>query len=170
MLIGIDPGASGAVAWLSDDGHLVEVLDLPTASETVNGKKRTRFMPELFADLLEGRRPVHAFLEQVNGMPSLPGADGKRRSMGAGSAFAFGMTAGLLRGVLVGMGIPHTLVPPGEWKKDLKMKKGKEEARIRACQLWPGAAGQFKRVKDDGRAEAALIGLYGSGRMQGKGL
>ena len=33
-------------------------------------------------------------------------------------------------------------------------------ARLHAARLWPGAAEQFKRVKDDGRAEAALIGMY----------
>jgi crossover junction endodeoxyribonuclease RuvC len=166
VIVGIDPGAQGAIAWMTDDGHLVEVADLPTVQEVVSGKKRTRFVPELFADMLacEGRRPVHAFLEQVNAMPG-----GGERKMGATSAFTFGMGAGLLRGVLVGMGIGHTLVPPATWKRDLGLKKDKDAARARACQLWPGAAGNFARVKDDGRAEAALIALHGSGRLHGYG-
>lgn len=166
MIVGIDPGAQGAVAWMTDEGFLLEVLDLPTSQEMVGGKSRTRFVPEVFADMLtrDGRRPVHAFVEQVNAMPG-----GGKRKMGATSAFTFGMGAGLIRGVLVGLGIGHTLVVPGTWKRDMSLKRDKDIARARACQLWPGAAGRFARVKDDGRAEAALIALYGTGRMQGVG-
>jgi hypothetical protein len=36
----------------------------------------------------------------------------------------------------------------------------KDAARKRACQLFPQVAGLFSRVKDDGRAEAALLAYY----------
>ena len=41
------------------------------------------------------------------------------------------------------------------------LKKKKEASRSKAKTMWPDFAEQFKRVKDDGRAEAALIAFYG---------
>jgi crossover junction endodeoxyribonuclease RuvC len=37
----------------------------------------------------------------------------------------------------------------------------KDAARSNAIRRWPAKADLFARVKDDGRAEAALIGLAG---------
>lgn len=31
MIVGIDPGLSGAIAWVTDEGHLIETRDLPVA-------------------------------------------------------------------------------------------------------------------------------------------
>lgn len=48
--------------------------------------------------------------------------------------------------------------------------KGKDGSRARASELMPRHAGQWVRVKDDGRAEAALIALHGMrelGRTEG---
>ena len=71
--------------------------------------------------------------------------------------FAFGQAYGLVLGVLAGLWIPTSTVTPAAWKKALKLNTGKDAARAKAAQLWPQMAGEFKRVKDDGRAEAALI-------------
>jgi crossover junction endodeoxyribonuclease RuvC len=75
--------------------------------------------------------------------------------------FAFGRAAGLLEGALAGLGIPVTLVTPQEWQKGMRVIGGKDGARARAAELWPGQAGLFARVKDDGRADAALMASYG---------
>lgn len=156
MLVGIDPGASGAIAWISDEGHLIEARDLPV--QKVNG--RSVLMPAVLADMLAGdRRPVHAYLERVSTRPG----------EGHVGAFAFGRGFGMIEGVLAALGIAVTLVTPGEWKKAQRIPADKGAARARASQLWPGLAGTFSRVKDDGRAEAALIALYGAQRAQGFG-
>lgn len=45
-VIGIDPGASGAIAILdSDTGHLVDVIDMPTTELTIGGKTKHRVSP-----------------------------------------------------------------------------------------------------------------------------
>lgn len=157
VLVGIDPGASGAIAWITDAGHLVEVLDLPV--QKIGG--RSVLMPAVLASMLslEQRRPVHAFLERVATRPG----------EGHVGAFAFGRSFGMLEGVLAALGIAVTLVTPGEWKKAQRIPADKGAARARAAQLWPGLAGTFSRVKDDGRAEAALIGLYGANRSHAMG-
>ena len=154
MIIGVDPGATGAVAWLTDHGHLIEARDLPLV-------KGEGLMPSVFADWLreDGRRPLHAFVERV---ASRPGA-------GVAGMFNFGRDYGQLLGVLAALGVPVTLVTPTKWKGTLRIPADKSAARFRAAQLWPGLAGTFSRVKDDGRAEAALIGLYGAGTLHGHG-
>jgi crossover junction endodeoxyribonuclease RuvC len=44
----------------------------------------------------------------------------------------------------------------------------KDAARSEAIRCWPGKAGLFARVKDDGRAEAALIAVAGLKREAGE--
>jgi len=53
------------------------------------------------------------------------------------------------------------LVPPAKWKRDMQLNASKDGSRAKAIQLWPAQAGEFKRVKDDGRAEACLIAKWG---------
>ncbi|NDC04371.1 MAG: hypothetical protein EBZ81_15760 [Betaproteobacteria bacterium] len=91
-----------------------------------------------------------AVVEQVNAMPG----------QGVSSMFSFGQAYGVVLGVLAGLSIPATAVTPAIWKKALKLNSGKDAARAKAAQLWPSHAGEFKRVKDDGRAEAALLAYY----------
>ena len=154
MIVGIDPGATGAVAWVTDHGHLIEVSDLPHVA-------KVGLLPAVFATMLRGgdREPItHAFVERV---ASRPGA-------GVAGMFNFGRDYGQILGVLAALDIPVTLVTPQVWKRSLSVPADKSAARARAAQLWPGLAGTFARVKDDGRAEAALIALYGANTMQGK--
>ena len=155
VLVGIDPGASGAIAWLSDAGHLIEVLDLPV--QKVRG--RTVLMPAVLASMVKQRRPVHAYLERVATRPG----------EGHVGAFSFGRGYGQIEGVLAALDVAVTHVTPAEWKRTQRIPADKGAARARAAQLWPGLAGTFARVKDDGRAEAALIGLHGANLSQGMG-
>ena len=149
FIIGVDPGASGAVAILEDNGTLVQVFDMPSVEIQVGGKAKRRVAPEMLASELRLYN-VHgtvAVVEQVSAMPG----------QGVSSMFAFGQAYGLVLGVLAGLWIPTSTVTPSAWKKALKLNTGKDAARAKAAQLWPQMAGEFKRVKDDGRAEAALI-------------
>ena len=43
----------------------------------------------------------------------------------------------------------------------------KDQSRALASNLFPQSAYLFKRVKDDGRAEAALIAYYGAAKLSG---
>jgi crossover junction endodeoxyribonuclease RuvC len=148
MIIGIDPGAKGALAWLSGDGHLIAVQDLPWI-------KGHGLNAASFAAWIELRDDIrHAFVERVASRPG----------QGVVSVFTFGMNYGQIIGVLTGLKIPVTLIAPTKWKPAVGLPTGSNKAasRARAAQLWPGAADSFARVRDDGRAEAALIGMYGA--------
>jgi crossover junction endodeoxyribonuclease RuvC len=153
LTIGVDPGMSGAVAIL-DGERLIQVFDMPTVQVEVNGKLKRRISPEmLVSELGMYVDDVRcAYIEKVSAMPG----------QGVTSMFAFGEALGLVRGVFAGLRVAQFLVPPATWKRSLKVPSGKDGARAMAAQFWPLSAGEFKRVRDDGRAEAALIGLWGA--------
>jgi crossover junction endodeoxyribonuclease RuvC len=78
------------------------------------------------------------------------------------SAFAFDRARGVIEGVLAAAGIPVRFVAPSAWKRAVGLTlKSKDAARSEAIRRWPDHAALFARVKDDGRAESALIGVAG---------
>ena len=149
-LLGIDPGAGGALAWVSPDGGLIAVVDMPIIE--VRGKKRV--CAASLAALLTGRPVARVVIEGVGGMPG----------QGVGSTFAFGYAAGLCEGVATGAGLPVEIVRASVWKRRAGLSADKGVARQMASRLWPAASGEFKRVRDDGRAEAALMAHWAANR------
>jgi crossover junction endodeoxyribonuclease RuvC len=85
---------------------------------------------------------------------------GARPGNGNAGMFAFGYGAGLLEGVATGLGIPLEVIQASVWKKRAGVPADKGAARQMACRMWPGAAPKFARVRDDGRAEAALLARW----------
>lgn len=142
--IGIDPGKSGAIALLAYGGALVDVYDMPLAGGLVS--------PQLIAGLEDWANGEYgtAVIEDVHSMPK----------QGVASSFGFGRSKGVVEGVFAGAGRPLVYVSPAVWKRDMKLTRDKDGCRRRAIELWPSRSDLFARVKDDGRAEAALIGLW----------
>lgn len=142
-VIGIDPGVSGAVAIV--DGQRVACHDMPTIE--IRGKRHVD--PARLRNILwllnDG--PDMVILEHVQGV----------QGTGATSAFSFGRSFGVVEGVIAGLGMPLTLVRPQVWTKALAVSRDKGSHRAAAKRLWPADAGLFDRVKDDGRADAALL-------------
>lgn len=147
MIAAIDPGAAGAIAFLSPDGALASVVDMPA----VKVGTKLRVAPQAVALLLAARRPSHCFIEQVGAMPG----------QGVVSMFAFGQAVGILDGAVAALGIPVSYIAPAAWKRGMQVSADKGSSRRRAMQLFPSHADAFQRVRDDGRAEAALLGVYG---------
>lgn len=150
MLIGIDPGCSGAVCVMYPSGELIGWCQMPT----VKVGKSTRINGAALAAFL--RRYIglsHAYLEQVHSMPK----------QGVSSVFTFGHAAGVAEGILQGLGIAYTLVPPQHWKKRAGLiGQDKDAARSRAIQLWPNWRDLDLKGKGQALADAALIAKYGS--------
>lgn len=151
MILGIDPGISGALAWVSDDGHLIATADMPLVE--VNGKKKVS--PQILVLHLIERKPKLVVVEEVGAMPG----------QGVTSMFNFGYSAGILAGVCAGLGLPMVTYRPAVWKRHAHVPADKGAARQMAQRFWPGAR-DFDRVKDDGRAEAALLArMVATGRL-----
>lgn len=149
IILGIDPGISGALAWLDGD-ELIATADMPITCKAVGKGNQTD--ANMLAYLIELRRPIRAVIEAVGPMPG----------QGVTSVFSFGRSAGVIEGVLAALEIPYSLVHPQRWKKRaglLKADKGR--SRTIAMATWPACAEVFHRVKDNGRAEAALIAKFG---------
>lgn len=149
----IDPGCTGAIAILGDDGDYLDHLVMPIikvgSSSRVNGAAVAAFLSQ--------HNPSHAYVEKVQAMPG-----GGKRKMGATSAFTFGHAAGLVEGVITGAGIPMTLVSPPAWKKHAGLiGTDKDVARSRAVQIFPGLRVLDTKAKGQAVADALLIGLYG---------
>ena len=78
---------------------------------------------------------------------------------GTRSMFTVGVGFGAWLGLLAALQIPYTRVRPGVWKKAEGLGPDKEQARLRAQQLFPGA--DLQRKRDHGRAEALLLAWWG---------
>jgi Holliday junction resolvasome RuvABC endonuclease subunit len=152
-VLGVDPGADGAFALIvAPDLHTVTLIDMPTFSFRRRGGKNRREISEAgIAEIVARLAPDVAWIEQV----------GARPGQGVVSMFSFGLAVGIVRGVLAAARVPRLYVTPVEWKTAFRLGRDKSEARRRAIDWFPGQADQLARVRDEGRAEAALIALFG---------
>lgn len=146
MILGVDPGMTGAFAFVTEDGHLIEVVDMPT--QEVRGKRR--ISAAMVASIMTKRPVALVAIEGVHAMPK----------QGVSSSFNFGYGAGILEGVAAALGLAVEITQPVVWKKRAGVPADKGAARQMAQRYWPGAAAQFARVKDDGRAESALLARW----------
>ena len=164
IIIGIDPGLSGAIVCrhMNQDGTpgRAHIHDMPTVEVQRNGKNKREVNPAMLANLLRGKSAsdmrLHAFVERVGAMPG----------QGVSSVFSFGRSVGVVEGVLAALDIPMTIVPPKTWQKSVNARDGKDGNRLRAMELFPHDAAMFERKKDDGRADAALIAYYGCTQLK----
>ncbi|HEJ3062519.1 TPA: hypothetical protein SL272_000851 [Pseudomonas aeruginosa] len=152
MIIGIDPGSSGAIVVMSESLNYVNHLHMPTVKvgtkSRVNGAAVAAFLRGAI-----GEFAVHAYLEQVGAMPG----------QGVSSMFTFGHAAGVVEGLLQGLGIPYSLVTPQVWKKRAGLiGADKDAARSRAIQLYPGVRDLDLKAKGQALADAMLIARYGA--------
>lgn len=148
-ILGIDPGLSGAIASMSDAEKII--YDMPTFEITKNNKKRRVIDIPKLLQILKEDGATHAFIECVNAQPG----------NGVTAAFTFGFGCGVIEACVTAAGIPFTYVYSQTWKSALSCPKDKDGARRRASQLLPAMAHNWNLKKHDGRAEAAMIALYG---------
>ena len=150
-LIGIDPGVSGAIVVTSGDAsRILCVCDMPTVE--IRGKRH------VCPTTLRSAIRFHHHLEPIGRPPTVivEHVQGVQQS-GATSAFNFGRGFGVIEGVVAGLGLACELVRPQVWTKALRVSRDKGSHREAAMRLWPDHADKFARVKDDGRADAALL-------------
>jgi crossover junction endodeoxyribonuclease RuvC len=150
MILGIDPGAGGALAVVSG-GSVVAVWDMPTVEVRSKRGTKRRVDPVALAAIVRECGACSGVVELV----------GSRPGEGHVGAFSFGKAAGFAEMAVAAAGIPYTLVPPASWKAALRVPADKDAARLRASQLMPKAAKHWPLKKHDGRAEAALLALWG---------
>ena len=151
IVMAIDPGLSGAIAVFRHTDHaLLAVIDTPTHELTRNGKTKRQISASGLAAIFRDYKPDHVVVEKVSAMPG----------QGVTSMFSFGRSFRLIEGIVGAFEIPATYVTPSLWTKGIGRGQGKDASRARACELYPVWEKSFARVKDDGRADAVLIGAW----------
>lgn len=146
-VVGVDPGASGAIVLL-EDGVPIEWTLMPT----MKVGSATRVNAAALAEFLAATEAHHVYVEQVGAMPG----------QGVTSMFNFGHSCGTVMGALGALGMPHTMVTPQAWKKAAGLiGTDKDAARARAIQLWPDWRELDKKGAGQALADAALIARYG---------
>lgn len=142
---GIDPGASGGIAFLGG-GKFIAGFRMPYNDKAVDGRELAR--------ILDLYHPEEVVIEKVQAMP----ATLRGRQQGTQSAFTFGHGAGVLQGVVQALCYPLAMIRPEEWKKLVGLTgKDKRASNALAKNLWPDADINWDVLANNGIAEAALI-------------
>jgi len=139
-IVGIDPGKSGGVAFVSVENPY---HDFWACSRTHMTEKD--IVDELGSQAMSISR---VFLEKVHSMPK----------QGVVSAFTFGTDYGFYKGVLAALKLSYVEVTPQAWQKELKcMSKGdKNVTKRKAQQVFPA----HKKITH-AIADSLLIAEYG---------
>lgn len=143
--LGIDPGKSGGLAIISDEGvglgvRVVTACKMPTTN------------PELLTKLreLKGAAPLTAVLEYVRSRPG----------MSSVATFTFGRGLGAIEMALAALRIPYEDVTPQKWQTALGcMSHGdKNITKARAMKLFPNYNRKF--CITHATADALLLAEY----------
>ena len=144
-VIGVDPGQSGGVAFVTDS--VAESIPMPLAGREVDGRA--------LADWFRFRQPTLVVVEKVGAMPK----------QGVSSTFKFGRNFGVILGVIEACGYSYRLVTPQAWKR--AVLAGTSRDKLAAIgyvhQMYPGidlTPGR-KRTPHDGMADAVCLAEYG---------
>jgi len=120
IYVGFDPGKTGALAAITEDGTCTTALPFPLSGDNeLDITELTKWLK-----VLQEQGTVYAIIEKVHAMPG----------QGVTSMFSFGMTTGMLHGMLAALGIPRFLVSPQAWKKRILYDTAKDKnAAIEYC-------------------------------------
>ncbi len=155
IVIGIDPGLTGAVAVINERGGFIAVSDTPTMKVAKsNGGKRNTYLAADMYRLLTGITSVYdVACAAIEYQASRPG-------QGAPATFSQGYGYGLWTMALAAAGVPYEIVQPRKWKADMRIPTGADKSAsvLMATQLFPHAPLRTERGRElDGRSEALLL-------------
>ena len=154
LIIGIDPGISGAVCFF-EDGKILDVIEMPTMTEGKKNKKQvngSQIYNEISKRIKQiDRKNIRVIIEQVSAMPG----------QGVTSMFNFGQSFGILKGICSAMQLPMYFVRPAKWKKYFNLINSEKDAsRTRAIEIFPYFSSQLSKKKDANKADAILIASF----------
>ena len=154
LIIGIDPGISGAICFF-EDGEVKEIIDMPVMAD---GKKNKRQIngPQVYNEILKRinkfqKKDMIVVIEQVSAMPG----------QGVTSMFNFGQSFGVLKGICSAMQLSMFFIRPAKWKKYFGLiKTEKDASRTKVIEIFPYISSQLSRKKDSNKADAVLIASF----------
>ena len=154
LIIGIDPGISGAICFL-ENGKILEVIEMPSMAEGKKNKKQVNGA-QIYNEISTKIRSIEkqnlrVIIEQVSAMPG----------QGVTSMFNFGQSFGILKGICSAMQLPMYFVRPAKWKKYFGLINSEKDAsRTKAIEMFPYFSSQLSKKKDSNKADAILIASF----------
>jgi len=154
LVIGIDPGISGAICFF-EEGQIKEIIDMPTMAD---GKKNKRQIngPQTYNEIYSriknvSKNDITVVIEQVSAMPG----------QGVTSMFNFGQSFGVLKGICSAMQLSMQFVRPAKWKKYFGLIKAEKDAsRTKVIEIFPYISSRLSKKKDSNKADAILIASF----------
>ncbi len=154
LIIGIDPGLSGAISFFIN-GRVSEVIEMPVMAEGKKNKKQING-PQVFNEIQSRiknyeKKEIFVVIEQVSAMPG----------QGVTSMFNFGQSFGVLKGICSAMQLSTYFVRPAKWKKYYNLiKTEKDASRTKVIEIFPYISSQLSKKKDANKADAILISSF----------
>ena len=154
LIIGIDPGISGAICFFQN-GEITDVIDMPSMADGKKNKRQvngSQIYNEISKRIINtDKKNVKVVIEQVSAMPG----------QGVTSMFNFGQSFGILKGICSAMQLPMFFVRPAKWKKYFNLINSQKDAsRTRAIEIFPYFSTQLSKKKDTNKADAILIASF----------
>ena len=154
LIIGIDPGITGAICFF-EDRKIIDLIEMPNMA---SGKKNKRQVngAQVYNEILErinnyNKKDIKVVIEQVSAMPG----------QGVTSMFNFGQSFGVLKGICSAMQLPMYFVRPAKWKKHYNLINSKKDAsRTKVIEIFPYISTQLSKKKDSNKADAVLIASF----------
>ena len=154
LIIGIDPGISGAICFF-ENGQVKEIINMPVMAD---GKKNKRQIngPQTYNEILKRinnypKKDIIVVIEQVSAMPG----------QGVTSMFNFGQSFGVIKGICSAMQLSTFFIRPAKWKKYFGLiKTEKEASRTKVIEIFPYISSELSRKKDSNKADAVLIASF----------
>lgn len=167
IVIGIDPGLTGALAFIDTATGAVNIDEIPTRQRRTGGEVAKAVDGEALSTLVRQRVPADcAALSVCENVRSFGRSDAARGT----AVDSLQRSLGAIEAIFDVLRMPCALVDPQAWQRLYGLKGKTKEKRehgalpaaiVTARQLYPAAAPLLARVKDHNRAEALLIAHYG---------
>jgi len=166
VYVGCDPGKTGAIASLSEDGTLITISDF-------SFDDKGRISAKALLNIINAIKDYHGeptFTVCIEKSQAMPG-------QGTVSMFGYGVNYGILYGVITCLGYKVVEISPQKWKKEFDLNsnkkagiiKTKEDSVNKAIELYPSRESFVRRLKkgktdeyvlNHGRSDALLICEY----------
>ena len=152
LIIGIDPGITGAICFF-EDGEVKDIIEMPNMADGKKNKRQVNGaeVTNIFLKDLNNKYKAKVVVEHVTAMPG----------QGVTSMFNFGQSFGVLKGICAALKLPIYFVRPVKWKKYFNLiKTNKDASRTKVIEIFPYISSKISRKKDSNKADSILIAKY----------
>ena len=152
IIIGIDPGVSGAICILTN-GKITEIYEMPTMIDGKKNKKQVNGaeITNIINKELVNEKDINVVIEHVSAMPG----------QGVTSMFNFGQSFGVLKGICAALKLPVHFIRPVKWKKHFNLiNTEKDASRTKVIEVFPYISSKISKKKDANKADAILIARF----------